>query len=106
MMPALWLVAAALAGYGAFACLALSMPRHWAAASGQKPTVVPHRRCLRFSGVAMLGVAYALCVCRDGPGFGALLWGVLIPIAALAVAFTLAWQPRLFGVVARFVRMR
>lgn len=106
MISALLLVAAALAAYGAFACLALSMPRHWAAASGQKLTVVPHRRWLRPGGFALLGVACALCVYRDGPGFGAVLWVVLISGAALAVAFTLAWQPRLFGAAARCVGKR
>lgn len=106
MMPVLLLLAAALAAYGAFVCLALSMPRHWAAASGQQLTVVPYRRCLRAGGSALLGVTYALCVGRDGPSFGAVLWVVLISIAALAVAFTLAWQPRLFGAAARYVRRR
>lgn len=57
-------------------------------------------------GFALLGIAGALCVYRDGPGFGAVLWVVLISSAALAVAFTLAWQPRLFGAAARFVRRR
>jgi hypothetical protein len=94
-MPALLLIAAGLASYAGFACLALAMPCHWAAVSGQGTGVAPHRRRLRRVGLSMLGVACALCVWRDGPGFGSLLWLVLIPAAAIAVALTLSWQPRL-----------
>lgn len=93
MMPALLLVAAALASYGGFACLALAMPDHWIRASGQRSDAALHRRRLRPAGFFMLGVAYVLCVCRDGPSFGSLLWGVLISAAAIAVALTLTWRP-------------
>lgn len=93
-MPALLLVAASLASYGGFACLALAMPRHWAEARGQRMDVVPHRRWLRPCGFLMLGVTYALCVHRDGTSFGSLLWVVLISAAAIAVALTLAWRPQ------------
>lgn len=94
MMPALLLVAAGLASYGGFACLALAMPDHWAQASGQRGDVAPHRRRLRPAGFFMLGVAYVLCVYRDGPSFGSLLWSLLISAAAIAVAFTLTWRPK------------
>jgi len=43
----------------------------------------------------LLGIAYLVCVYRDGPSFGSLLWVVLISAAAIAVALTLAWHPRL-----------
>jgi hypothetical protein len=92
--PALLLLAAGLASYSGFACLALAMPRHWTQASGQRVDVVPRRRWLRPCGFLMLGVAYALCVYRDGPSFGSLLWAVLISAAAIAVALTLAWRPQ------------
>jgi len=95
MMPALLSVAASLASYAGFACLALAMPRHWAEASGQESAAAPHRRRLRPLGLLMLGVSYALCVYRDGPSFGALLWVLLCYAAAIAVALTLTWQPRL-----------
>lgn len=94
-MPALLLIAASLASYGGFACLALAMPCHWAEVSGQGIDVAPLRRWLRPLGFSMLGIAYALCVYRDGPSFGSLLWVVLISAAAIAVALTLTWQPRL-----------
>jgi len=91
----LLLIAASLACYSGFAGLALAMPRHWAAASGQRVTAAPHRRWLRPSGFSMLALAYALCVHRDGASFGSVLWAVLLPAAAVAVALTLAWRPRL-----------
>jgi hypothetical protein len=95
-MSALLLLAAGLASYGAFACLALAMPRHWAEVSGQTVDFAPHRAWLRLCGFALLGLSYALCVYRDGPSFGSVLWLLLIWAAAIAVALTLAWRPRLF----------
>jgi len=93
-MPALLLVAAGLASYAGFACLALAMARHWTEASGQVMDVAPHRRSLPPLGFSTLGVSYALCVYRDGPSFGTLLWVLLCYATAIAVALTLTWQPR------------
>ena len=95
-MHALHLVAASLAGYIGFACLALAMPRHWVEASGRK-TTAPRQRWLRPCGFSLLGVAYALCVHRDGASFGSVLGIVLLSAAAGAVALTLAWRPRLLA---------
>ncbi|MDW5443642.1 DUF3325 domain-containing protein [Polaromonas sp. SM01] len=95
-MSALLLLAAGLASYGAFVCLALAMRRHWAAANGQTAAFAPHQTWLRFCGFLQLGLSYALCVYRDGPSFGSVLWILLISAAAIAVALTLAWRPRLF----------
>lgn len=94
MKAALLLVAASLANYAGFACLALAMPRHWSAASGKRVAVVPQRRALRTGGFAMIALSYALCVYRDGAGFGSLLWVILISAGAIAVALTLAWWPQ------------
>lgn len=94
MTAALLLLAASLASYSGFACFALAMPRHWAAASGRSLAAVPHRRALRLGGFALLAGTYGLCVYRDGPSFGSVLWVVLIPMAAIAVALTLAWRPQ------------
>lgn len=93
-MPALLLVAASLASYVGFACLALAMPHHWTQVSGESIDVAPHRRWLRPGAYLLQSAAYALCVYRDGPGFGSLLWVILISAAAIAVALTLTWQPQ------------
>lgn len=93
MMPTLLLAGAGLASYGGFVCFALAMPAHWVQATGTPGDAVSGRRRLRPAGALMLGLAYVLCVCRDGPGFGSLLWGVLMSAAAIAVALTLTWRP-------------
>lgn len=90
-MTALLLVAACLASYGGFACLALSMPEHWEQWGGGSQRAAA-RRWLRSAGLGLLALAYGLCVWRDGLSFGSLLWTVLISAAALAVAFTLTWR--------------
>lgn len=105
MIPALLLLAAALAGYLGFACLALAMPRHWAEASGEK-TAPPHPRWLRTCGFSLSGIAFAICVCRDGLSFGAVLATVLISASAIAVALTLAWRPRLLSFLVLFPHKR
>lgn len=102
MSPALLLLAAGLASYGAWACLALAMPRHWAAANdraaanGERGAFASAPAGLRPGGCALQALAYALCWYRDGPAFGSVLWLLLMATAAFAVAFTLAWRPRLF----------
>lgn len=94
MTPALLLLLAMLASYAGFACLALAMPRHWTQAGGPRLRAAPPRRRLRGCGFALLGVAYALIVYRDGPGFGSVLAVVLLSASAIAVALTLAFRPR------------
>ena len=93
-MNAVLLLAAALACYGGFACLALAMPDHWEQAGGRPGAADGLRRPLRVRGYALLGLAFALCLTRDGASFGTLLWAVLTTAAAMAVAFTLTWRPR------------
>jgi len=90
-------LAAFLAAYVGFACLALAMVRHWREALGQdagnsapgKTAVVT----LRVLGVAALGVSLWLSIYGNGPSFGGTLWSVLISLGALAVVATLTWRP-------------
>lgn len=96
MSSVLLLLAAGLASYGAWACLALAMPRHRAAANGERGTFAAAPTWLRPGGGALLALAYALCWYRDGAAFGSVLGLLLISTAAFAVASTLAWRPRLF----------
>jgi len=86
------LLAAACAG---FALLALSQARHWRTVIGA--AALPRRRVLvlRAIGGALIALSLILSLLRDGPSFGSLLWATAISLAALAVAFTLAWRPRL-----------
>lgn len=98
MTATLLLLLAVGASYCGFACLALAMPDYWQQAGGDVSRQPPQRR-LRLTGAALLAAMLALCLWRDGPGFGALLWGVLLTAGAIAVAFTLTWRPRLLAVV-------
>jgi len=94
MTQALLLLAVFVTAYTGFALYALSQPQHWCNVVGQP---VPDRGCvliLRGIGTVMLAVSLLLALLRDGPSFGSLLWATLLSLAALAVAFTLAWRPR------------
>lgn len=93
MISELLLAGAGLTCYAGFVCFALAMPVHWAQASGQQDDTTSRRRWLQPAGALLLGLAYMLCVFRDGPGLGSLLWGVAISAAAIAVALTLTWRP-------------
>lgn len=95
MTAALSLILASLAGYAGFACLALAMPDYWERAGGDVSGHAARQNALRLCGALMLCVALAICLWRDGPGFGALLWSVLVSASAIAVALTLTWRPRL-----------
>lgn len=92
MADALLLIAVFAVPYLGFACLALSQRRHWSRAlHGAPPRSVV--LALRTSGGALLVAALWIALVRDGASFGALLWATGISLAALAVAFTLAWNP-------------
>lgn len=95
MMPALLMLLAGAAGYAGFACLALAMPDHWESAGGDPGKHAQRRHGLRLSGALMLCAALAICLWRDGPSFGTLLWVMLMSASAIAVAFTLSWHPKL-----------
>jgi len=55
---------------------------------------------LRTLGAALITLSLLLALLPDRPGFGSLLWATGISLAALAVAFTLAWRPRILRLIA------
>ncbi|MTV36751.1 DUF3325 family protein [Duganella radicis] len=89
------LLLAATATYAGFACLSLAMPDNWERAGGDIASHTPRRRPLRLGGALLLSLALTLCLWRDGPSFGVLLWAVLLSAGAITVAFTLTWRPSL-----------
>ena len=94
------LMALSLTAYFGFALLALSQaqPRR---RLGLAVELGHGRRIgLRLAGGLLLVLALVLALLRDGPGFGGLLWATAVSLAALAVAFTLSWQPRLLDLLA------
>jgi len=93
MSDTLLLLGVFAASWLGFALLALSQWRHWASVTG---TALPCRVeviVLRAGGGVTLALSLVLALLRDGPSFGSLLWATAISLAALAVAFTLAWRP-------------
>ena len=92
-----WLlpVAIATAAYLGFALLALTQARPWRRVGQAPPPTAIRRLAMRTLGGLALVLSLALCLVRDGPSFGALLWATAISIAAAAVAFTLTWRPAL-----------
>jgi len=96
------LLAAACAG---FALLALSQTQHWRAVVGDAALSRRRMLVLHTLGAALIALSLLLALMRDGPSFGSLLWATAISLAALAVAFTLAWRPRLLRPLATVGRL-
>jgi len=104
MPDSLSLLALLVTAYAGFALLALSQAQHWRAVVGA--VALPRRRVrgLRAIGGASLALSLFIAFVRDGPSFGSLLWATAISAAALAVAFTLAWRPRMLRPLALIAR--
>lgn len=86
----------------AWGLLALSQERHrervWPEAGAWRSPV--WARPLAF---ALLVVALGLCWRAQGPGFGALLWVVVLCATAMLLALTLTWRPHWLRPVARLL---
>lgn len=93
MVEDLLAVLALLCSYLGFALLALSQERHWCAVCGMGVDAQTPPAWRAITGLILQGVALLLLVCAQGPSFGGLLWMVMVSVAAIAVAFTLAWRP-------------
>lgn len=81
--------------YLAFALMACAMRRHRNDIAGSDQPCLPIARqwWLRAAGGALLLLALYLAILREGSTFGALLWALLISLAAILVALTLTWRP-------------
>ena len=97
MAMADWLLLAGIvtAAYLGFALLALTQARSWRRLGQSPPPTGIRRLALRTVGGLALLLSLVLCLVRDGPSFGALLWATAISLAAATVAFTLTWRPAL-----------
>ena len=76
--------------YAGFLLLALSQQEHWKAIFGRIADRKP--RWLRWAGGIPLGLSLLVALYRDGPAFGAILWVVVLIIAASAAVATLTWH--------------
>ena len=83
--------------------LALSQPRHWRALCGATPQTPATIMGQRFIGGLFLVLSLPLALWRDGPGFGSLLWGALLSLAAYTVTWLLSRRPGWLKVFARLL---
>lgn len=85
-----------LAAFGSsllgFGWLALTQERHRARIPGASSTSAPAGQRTAGLGAILLGLP--LCIAGEGAAFGTLVWVLLTSAAAVAVAFTVTWQPR------------
>jgi hypothetical protein len=94
---ALLLLGALASNTAGLAWLALAMDVHWRQVRGAQ---APTRRTvivLRVLGAAALALSLLLCVLSDHISMASLVWVMALAGAALVVAFTLAWRPRLLA---------
>ncbi len=82
------------------ASLALTMEAHWAQVCEGQPQSPAAVLRLRVAGSASLAAALVLCLIVDHASMAVLVWVMTMAASALAVAFTLTWQPRWLRVLA------
>ena len=91
----LLLIGIVTAAYLGFSLLALTQARPWRRVGQAAPLTGIRQLVLRALGGLALFLSLVLCLVRDGPSFGSLLWVTAISLTAAAVAFTLTWHPAL-----------
>lgn len=100
----MWLSLAYVTCVAGFGWLALAMETHW---QQVRATVAPPdgpARVLRVLGALALAVGLGVCLHADRASMAALVWVMLLAAAALTVAFTLSWCPRLLAPLVVWVR--
>lgn len=100
MHNALMLTAALLCALAGAAWLALSMESHWRQVRGEQAAASGTVQLLRVLGFLALGAALLICLRVDHASMAVLVWIMALAAAALVVAFTLAWRPRLLAPLA------
>ena len=95
MSDALLLALALFSSLCGMAWLALAMEPHWRQVCACVPPGVRCQRLMRCAGGAALTASLWFCLEADHPSMAVLVWVMALAAAALAVAFTLAWRPRL-----------
>jgi hypothetical protein len=80
-----------LSGMGA---LALSLEAHWRQVMSGRVQTAAARRRLRFAGTTLLALSFLPCAAADPLSMAALVWPMLMTIAAAMVAASLALHAR------------
>lgn len=80
------------------AWFALAMDVHWKQVRTDQPSARTAKQLRVLGSLALLG-ALVLCLNTDHASMASLVWVMLLAAAALIVAFTFSWRPRLFSVL-------
>jgi hypothetical protein len=99
MRDGLLLLAALLACVAGMGWFALSLESHWRQVRGDARCAPSLAASLRALGAAALAAGLALCLAVDSASIAVLVWLMALAAAALGVAFTLTWRPRVLGVL-------
>ena len=94
MVKAILLLAAFLICTCGMAWLALSLEPHWRQLRTGRPAPAQVRQLRLLGWIAIIG-SLPICLAADHASMAALVWIMTLAAAALAVAFTLTWRPRL-----------
>ena len=94
-MKGLWLTLAWLGCVVGMGWLALAMEAHWHQVRGGESPTRRVATLLRLLGVAALGASLLACLRADHGSMAALVWPMLLALAAVSIALVLAWRPRL-----------
>lgn len=77
--------------------LALSLESHWRQVRGEQAASAGTVGLLRALGAVALGASLLLCLRADHASMAVLVWVMALAAAALLVAFTLSWRPRVLA---------
>lgn len=81
--------------FAGMAGLSMAMDRHYEQLTQQRDVPEDRRRLLRCAGWILLALSLLACTQMRGVGIGLTLWCGLLMLAALAVACSLSYVPRL-----------
>lgn len=97
MPDAVRLLLALLSSTCGMAWFALAMNVHWQQVRGESPLPRSTAVALRVAGVIAIALSLWLCLGVDHVSMASLVWVMSLAAAALIVAFTLSWRPRLLA---------
>lgn len=89
------LIAAVISNAVGLAWLALAMDTHWQQVRGPQRPTLGAARILRTLGALALLLSLVLCFKADHASMAPLVWVMALAAGALAIAFVLAWRPRI-----------
>lgn len=98
MTEAMWLIAAVISAVISMGWLALSYQAHWQQVFADKAGHHAPRRLKALGWVGLL-LSAVFCLLADHPTMAALVWVMLLAVAAMLVAQILSRRPRLLRLI-------